>query len=154
MKSNKTILLADDDIDDIKLFCEALQEVDTSVVCHTVTDGSAVLELLVNTPSKPDVIFLDINMPRMNGWQCLAELKQEKAFSNIPVFIYSTSTNPKDAEKALDLGALCFFAKPNEFEELKKVLRVIVDNLGGDVLHAISHFNSIKSMKVFSCEEK
>jgi len=75
-------------------------------------------------------------------------------FKDIPVLIYSTSTSSKDSDMALDLGALCFFAKPNEFNELKKVLEVIAVNLGENLLQAISHFNTIRSKKVFSCEEK
>jgi CheY-like chemotaxis protein len=154
MNSKKIFCLADDDIDDVKLFCEALCEVDASIICFTVHDGKELLDLLDNSEvPKPDIIFLDVNMPRMNGWECLEKLRQNEAYDNIPVLIYSTSSSQENADLALDLGALCFFSKPYEFSELKKVLEVIANNLGENLLQAISHFNSIRSRKVFSCEE-
>ena len=153
MKTDKTFLLADDDLDDIILFCEALREVDPSIHCHTVNDGAAALELLDELPNLPDLIFLDINMPRMNGWECLAKLKESEKYGTIPVLMYSTSTLEKDANMALDLGALCFFSKPHQFNELRKVLEVIASNLGDNLIDAISQFNYIRSKKVFSCQE-
>lgn len=154
MNREKIFLLADDDVDDVILFCEALREIDPSIQCYTAHDGKAALDLLDGGLTHlPDIIFLDINMPRMNGWQCLVKLKDSEKYQGIPVLMYSTSTNQKDADMAVDLGALCFFSKPNEFNELKKVLEVIAANLGPDLLPAISHFNTIRSKKIFSCEE-
>ena len=154
MNREKIFLLADDDVDDVILFCEALREIDPSIQCYTAHDGKAALDLLDGGLTHlPDIIFLDINMPRMNGWQCLVKLKDSEKYQGIPVLMYSTSTNQKDADMAVDLGALCFFSKPNEFNELKKVLEVIAANLGPDLLTAISHFNVIRSKKIFSCEE-
>ena len=148
----KVLLLADDDIDDRELFCEALQSIDPSIVCHVAPDGKEVFRILSNDElEKPRLIFLDINMPGMDGWQCLSHLKQKSEHKDIPVLIYSTSSNQKDANTAIELGAMCFFAKPHSFSELKSILKVMVDNLDNKLLDAISHFNHIKSKKIFSC---
>lgn len=151
----KIFLLADDDADDRQLFCEALEEIDPSIVCYCAMDGKMVLELLQNEElKKPQVIFLDINMPGMNGWECLKQLKDKDEFKHIPVLIYSTSSHQKEANIALDMGALCFFTKPTYFKELKDILKVLVTNVDGNLLEAISHFNAIKSKKVFACNDE
>ena len=151
----KIFLLADDDADDTELFCEALEEIDPSIICHCATDGKKVLEILQNeTLKKPHVIFLDINMPGMNGWECLKLLKDSVTFKHIPVLIYSTSNHPKEADHALDMGALCFFTKPTYFHELKEILGVLAANVNGGLLQAISHFNGIHSKKVFACGDE
>jgi CheY-like chemotaxis protein len=149
----KTILLADDDIDDTTIFCEALQLIDPTIICRCASDGQEAIDILANEES-PDIIFLDINMPRMNGWECLERIRDMADCKHIPVLVYSTSTHPRDINAALDLGALCFFAKPNNFQELKSILEVVTDNLNSDLLQAISHFNNIKSKRVFSCSEE
>jgi len=151
----KIFLLADDDADDIELFCEALGEIDASIICHCATDGKKVLEILQNeTLKKPQVIFMDINMPGMNGWECLKQLKDSEAFKHIPVLIYSTSNHQREADQALDMGALCFFTKPTYFKELKEILGVLAANVDGSLLEAISHFNGIHSKKVFACGDE
>ncbi len=149
----KTFLLADDDVDDIQLFCEALSLVDSSIVCHCATSGQEALDFL-DTIETPNIIFLDINMPGMNGWECLEKVKNSEKYSHIPVLVYSTSKQQEDVNTALDLGALCFFAKPNSFSELKSILEVIAANVHTDLLSAISHFNHIKSKKVFACSDQ
>lgn len=148
----KVFLLADDDVDDIHLFCEALALVDSSIICHCATNGQEAFEFL-DTIETPNIIFLDINMPGMNGWQCLEKIKSSEHYRHIPVLVYSTSKQQEDVNTALDLGALCFFAKPNSFSELKSILEVIAKNVDSDLLSAISHFNNIKAKKVFACSE-
>jgi CheY-like chemotaxis protein len=119
-------LLADDDRDDAELFGEALTVIDPPVDFHHVPDGQAVFTYLNNESNKkPDVIFLDLNMPQMSGWQCLAKLKNDGTLKNIPVIMYSTSTNPRDKEIALELGAIGFVTKPTDFKLLTKVLATI-----------------------------
>ncbi len=151
----KIFLLADDDADDTELFCEALEGIDPSIICYCATDGKKVLEILQNeTLKKPQVIFLDINMPGMNGWECLKQLKDNKAFKHIPVIIYSTSIRQKEADQALDMGALCSFVKPTYFKDLKEILVVLATNMNGSILEAVSHFNAITSKKVFTCRDE
>lgn len=151
----KIFLLADDDADDTELFCDALEAIDPSIICYCATDGKNVLEILQNaTFKKPQIIFLDINMPGMNGWECLKQLKDSEASKHIPVLMYSTSIHQKEADYALDMGALCFFTKPTYFHELKEILGVLSANVDGRLLEAISHFNGIHSKKVFACGDE
>jgi len=122
------ILLVDDDGDDTWLFMEALRGIDPSIVCICATDGQEGLDKLKEI-EPPGVIFLDINMPIMNGWDCLKAIKSNNDFKNIPVIMYSTSSHMEDISKAFDLGILCFFSKPFDFKNLAKTLEVIVSNL-------------------------
>src|ERR1700735_4572766 len=109
----RDILVVDDDPDDVDLFQEALNEVDSLVNLHAAKNGLKALEFLFGTQAiTPDLIFLDINMPEMNGWLCLAELKNSPAISQIPVIIYSTSVTRIDEQKASGLGALGIYQKP------------------------------------------
>jgi CheY-like chemotaxis protein len=119
-------MLADDDIDDIELFSHALSEVDTSITCHTAFSGMQALRKLED-PSieKPDIIFLDINMPEMNGWKCLQALKQNAAHKDIPVIMYSTSSEKIEMDRAKKFGALCYYIKPSSYPELIKMLSIV-----------------------------
>jgi CheY-like chemotaxis protein len=121
----KSFLLVDDDADDAGLFCEAMKEADSEAVCHLASHGEEALEILERIEA-PDIIFLDINMPRMNGWECLAELKTNDAFKEIPVIMYSTSSYQREIDIASEAGALCFFSKPDNFKDLKKMLRFVI----------------------------
>lgn len=122
----KNFLLADDDRDDRDLFREALTGIDKNIVCHFAEDGSEALEKINSLAEKPHLIFLDINMPGMNGWQCLTALKKDERYNNIPVIIISTSSHLRDMQIARDLGALCYLVKPNDFNELKDALQIIL----------------------------
>ena len=134
MQANKFFLLADDDHDDAELFSEALSTVGPSIKFHHVEDGQEVFQFLSTSKiEKPDVIFLDLNMPAMSGWQCLAKLKNDTALKNIPVIMYSTSSNPREKEIAIELGATGFVTKPTEFKVLTKILETISDNLDSDL---------------------
>lgn len=123
---DKLFLLADDDRDDAELFGEALTAIDPPVDFQHVSDGQAVFTFLNNSANrKPDVIFLDLNMPQMSGWQCLAKLKNDIYLKDIPVIMYSTSANARDKEIAIELGAIGFVTKPTDFKLLTKILSVI-----------------------------
>lgn len=113
------VFLADDDPDDLEVFKYALKEIDEALVCSTAFNGEEALEKLSSmTPDVPDMVFLDLNMPKMGGKECLAEMKKNKFLQEIPVIIYSTSTNPQDRMEAMQLGASFFLQKPNRFDEL------------------------------------
>jgi CheY-like chemotaxis protein len=123
---DRFFLLADDDRDDAELFGEALTTIDPPVEFHHVSDGQAVFTFLNNSSNKkPHIIFLDLNMPQMSGWQCLAKLKNDIYLKDIPVVMYSTSANPRDREIALELGAVGFVTKPTDFKLLTKILSAI-----------------------------
>jgi CheY-like chemotaxis protein len=124
---NKRFLVIDDDTDDRELFTEALASVDPVIVCDQATDGAEALKWLTTKEiDRPDIIFLDINMPVMDGWQFLKRLKKEDAYKHIPVIVYTTSSNLKDKRIADDLGALCFITKPDAFGRLKDMLGIVV----------------------------
>ncbi|RYZ28843.1 MAG: response regulator [Chitinophagaceae bacterium] len=116
--------LADDDEDDRMLFEEALAEVDKKIRCITVKNGREALDVLQNEMVLlPDYIFLDLNMPMLNGLQCLAELKKIELLQHIPVIIYSTSSDKDSMEESKRLGAIDFFVKPSNFTGLKNYLQ-------------------------------
>jgi len=127
MKQKRTFFIVDDDIDDQDLFIEAVNEVDDSIECMSASNCEEALDLLKNKKiGMPDMIFLDLNMPRLNGKQCLAELKKEAHLADIPVIIYSTSSEKRDIEETSRLGAAHFLTKPNKFEELCKAISYVV----------------------------
>ena len=124
---NKRFLVIDDDMDDRELFTEALALVDPVIVCDQAADGAEALKrLTAKEIDRPDIIFLDINMPVMDGWQFLKRLKKDEVYRHIPVIVYSTSSTVKDRRIADDLGALCFITKPHAFGSLKNMLGVVV----------------------------
>ena len=127
---SKRFLVIDDDSDDRELFSEALASVDPVIVCDHATDGAEALKRLAMLEmAMPDIIFLDINMPGMNGWQFLTRLKAEDKYKDIPVIVYSTSSNTKDKRIAGDLGALCFITKPHAYRQLKHMLGIVVTHV-------------------------
>jgi CheY-like chemotaxis protein len=119
-------LLADDDNDDAELFGEALALVDPPVDFYHVWNGQEVIRYLNRDQNKkPDIIFLDVNMPEVNGWQCLRKLQEHKEYSSIPVIMYSTSSNPRDKQIARESGATGFLTKPSDFKVLVNLLKSI-----------------------------
>lgn len=126
----RIILLADDDGDDAQIFSEALKETKCDTVFLRAETGAEVFDILGAGPTLPDVIFLDLNMPVMNGWQCLAKLKNSERYSDIPVIMYTTSSNPRDLQIAIDLNAHGLITKPSIPSTLVKVLNIIVCSLG------------------------
>jgi CheY-like chemotaxis protein len=118
-------LIADDDEDDVELFEKALQAIDPSIEFRFAGDGKGLIEKLHTGKIRPHVIFIDVNMPGMNGWECLATLKSEGALMEIPVIIYSTSSPALYGKKAVNSGALGFYEKPTNFLHLKEFLQII-----------------------------
>lgn len=128
MKIHKKFFIADDDPDDQELFIEALHEIDALFKYETALDGQEALNKLMNNAiNLPDYIFLDLNMPKMNGKECLAEIQKNQLLKKIPVIIYSTSADQKDMHEAMQLGAVFFLQKPNRFEELFRALKHIIN---------------------------
>jgi len=123
-----SIVLIDDDHDDHEIFSLALKEAAPAIECFYFDSAKfAIKKLSVEKNLQPDFIFLDLNMPGMNGIQALEELKKEETISDIPVVVYSTSILPAEKEKALQLGASFFFIKPSSIAELVKSLKEILD---------------------------
>lgn len=124
-----TIFYADDDFDDRVLVKEALNEIDPSISCVTVCDGREAIDALSKAAQLPDYILLDINMPVMNGIECLTRLKSDEKFKSIPVVIYSTTSDPTEINFCYHLGALCFIHKPHSFPQLKASLRRFIQHV-------------------------
>ncbi len=122
-------LLADDDRDDREMFSEALTTLDPNIICEGAEDGREALRLLSVASSYPNIIFVDINMPIMDGWELLRSIKGNSKLADIPVIIYSTSSRPKDRDIARDLGAMCFITKPDSFKLVKGMLEVVLAHL-------------------------
>ena len=126
MEKTIRILLVDDDTDDQLYFIDALKEVDAGAVCKVANNGDEALQK-IEIPPPPDLIFMDLNMPIMNGYECLTVLKKESRFKNIPVVIFTTSRNIQDVEKSKELGASLFFTKPTNFQvfcnKLDKIIK-------------------------------
>lgn len=117
------LLLADDDMDDCFFFQEALEELIVSAKLTTVNDGVKLMQLLAAKETQlPDALFLDLNMPRKGGFECLSEIKIIDKLMNLPVIIYSTSLNMEVVELLYQKGAHYYIRKPGEFDKLKKVI--------------------------------
>ena len=126
MVKSKNIFLVDDDADDQLFFTEALREIDSNISCTIANNGREALEHLRQLTLLPEILFLDLNMPFMNGYECLSQLKNEIHLSRIPVVIFTTSNDPKDAEITHQLGAEVFLSKPPEFKLLRQKLERIL----------------------------
>ena len=121
MKEILHVMIVDDDDDDRDMFCEAVGKVSARTKCFHAINGLEALELLkASTIEKPDLIFLDLNMPKLNGKQCLQLIKQTEGINNIPVYMYSTSNLLEDKEETRQLGASGFIHKPTSFDALCK----------------------------------
>jgi CheY-like chemotaxis protein len=122
-KKALTILLADDDEDDCFLFGEALEEILIPTKLTTVRNGEQLLHLLESTKEVlPHVLFLDLNMPRKNGLQCLHEIKQSEKLKSLKVIIFSTSFQQEVADQLFTNGAMHYIRKPSDFSQLKEVI--------------------------------
>jgi CheY-like chemotaxis protein len=133
MVNQTSFLLVDDDEDDISVFKEVLKDVNPSVGLADAGDGQEALKILKQRNRLPDVIFLDLNMPRMDGKECLSELKKDPHLKHIPVIMYTTSSQSKDIEETMLKGAICFITKPTSLKELKNILFSITQNVHGNL---------------------
>jgi CheY-like chemotaxis protein len=125
-----TFLLIDDDEDDRMLFCEALNDVDPVIQCLTEGNGRIMLAKLdTEELARTDIIFLDINLPSINGWEILKKLKQHHHYRDIPVIMYSTSARDFYMDQAQEHGAASVMKKPSDFKDLKRSLEEIIQHL-------------------------
>ncbi len=121
-----SLLLVDDDTDDHEVFKMALQETERAVLFAGVTGGEQALKTLDNTATKPDVIFLDVNMPMLNGFETLQQIKRKDDLRDIPIVMYSTSSSSQDECKAIRLGAMAYLSKPSTLTELSAFLKTFL----------------------------
>jgi CheY-like chemotaxis protein len=125
MKTNQlNILLADDDKDDRFFFSMALEGLTIPTRLDTVVDGEKLMAYLSeNLLQLPDVIFLDLNMPRKNGFECLLEIMLNPKLNQLPVIIFSTSFEQEVVNLLYKNGASYFIRKPSEYLQFKKIIQ-------------------------------
>lgn len=118
------LLLADDDEDDCLFFKEALEELLVATHLTTVHDGEQLMQwLTTNTGPLPQALFLDLNMPRKGGYECLEEIKADQRLQQIPVTILSTCFEKEVADRLHQKGAFLSFRKPADFSQLRQLIQ-------------------------------
>lgn len=115
-------MLADDDEDDRAFFKEALDELLIPVTLTTVNDGVELMDFLSMSHTLPDILFLDLNMPRKSGYECLTEIKKIDRLKYLIVIVFSTSLDMKVVDLMYETGASYYIKKPGEFSKLKTVI--------------------------------
>jgi len=121
--NTRHILLADDDKDDSILFQEILEELPLSTHLTKVSNGEQLMLLLNETNDQlPDVLFLDLNMPRKNGYDCLLEIKGSEKLKSLSVIIFSTAFEPQVISLLYEKGAQYYIRKPNNYWQLKNLI--------------------------------
>ncbi len=124
---SKTIYLADDDADDCILFEEALRELSVKTLLTVTNDGVELMNTLdEKVPPPPYVIFLDLNMPGKNGFDALKEIREIEKLKNIPVVIFSTTSNTDTVDRTFNLGANYYICKPANFSLLIKAIEKVL----------------------------
>jgi CheY-like chemotaxis protein len=121
------VLLADDDEDDRLFFSDAFREIKIKTQVESVNDGVELMEYLNQLKGdSPHILFLDLNMPRKSGLECLVEIKQLEMYKDMAIAIYSTSASDEDIEETFVLGANVYIKKPSNFNTLKKILEQVI----------------------------
>ena len=117
------ILLADDDEDDREMLREAIESSSVDIALHNFENGEKLMEYLSDCNGNvPDMIFLDLNMPRKNGLECLTEIRTHKKFNDIVIAIYSTSIMESEIDNTFHAGANIYIRKPKKYDILKKAV--------------------------------
>ena len=130
------IYLVDDDQDDHYFFQEAVSSLGLSTCkVRSFYDGKELLDELGTVDEKPNAVVLDLNMPLVNGFEVLRQLKAHPGFQQVPVFILTTSNKQKDMSKAFDLGCEKFFTKPTQLSSFKSILLEIVSKIDQRTMH-------------------
>jgi CheY-like chemotaxis protein len=122
----QNILLIDDDIDDHEIFSAAVESVPGKFAYSACSSATKALEQLIDDLLKPDLIFLDLNMPVMNGQEFLTAVKSNEKLKDIPVIIFSTSSNRETIRVTKELGAKDFITKPDKFDSLVLLLQSVL----------------------------
>ncbi len=122
-KKKLHLLLADDDIDDCDFFKDAIDEISDPLNLTILNNGVQLMDYLRSNPiNPPNLIFLDLNMPKKSGMECMAEIKSSDTLAHIPIIIYSTSLDQAVVNSLYQLGAQHYIQKPAEFAGIKRVI--------------------------------
>lgn len=124
------VLMMEDDLGDVRLAQVSLKESKLFITLHVVSDGKEGMDFLRKQgkhkeAKTPDLILLDLNMPRMDGRQVLHEIKNDKALKTIPVVILTTSAEGRDIQSSYSEGANCYISKPVDFDQFQQVVKQI-----------------------------
>jgi CheY-like chemotaxis protein len=121
MKKELNVFYADDDEEDQELFKNIALEIKENLRLVIQKDGIELIKQLQSHPL-PDIIFLDLNMPRQNGYDALKEIRNDKKMGNVPVVIFSTSDDDRAINATRQLGASLYVTKPNSFSAFKNII--------------------------------
>ncbi len=138
-----SVLLVDDDTEDQELFAEAITQLTMPIDLNILNNGIDLMQFLYSDAPLPDMVFLDLHMPMMDGEECLTDIRQEKQFETIPIMIYSTSYDVSRIERLFALGANFFLQKPLSFKDL-------VTSLERCIISALSNGYTGKAVYRFS----
>jgi CheY-like chemotaxis protein len=128
------IFIADDDSDDRSIFRESIAKTGDAIKISEYADGSLLMAAIRQMPSTPppDLIFLDINMPKKNGLECLREIRNHEHFCKVPVIMFTTSASLEDINESYSCGANLFIRKPYSFTESRNTLKKIIEDFRND----------------------
>lgn len=135
MTTHKVLMIVEDDMDDRLYFSNAAKEINASNECIGAWNGAQALELLHIAKKLPDFIFIDINMPVMNGLDCLDKLKEDEQLKNIPVIIYTASQYHKNSDYTRELGASSFVTKPVDLKKLPQLIISAMEQAKQNIHH-------------------
>jgi CheY-like chemotaxis protein len=122
------ILLVEDSVADVEMTLEALQDAKVANEVTVIRDGASAIALLLDAAQpKPDLVILDLNLPRMTGHEVLSRMRKDQRLRRIPVAVLTTSSAEADVAKTYDLGANCFLTKPVDIDQFVHVVQSIDD---------------------------
>lgn len=133
------ILIADNDLDDRYIFRDLLLDFQPHAQVIEAEDGPTLFRQLENG-LQPHYIFMDIDLPAINGWECLRQLKGNPEYEPIPIIVYTSSANPQHYQLAHELGALCYCRKTFEEGQLQKLLPILLSSSMQDLSDAVKNF--------------
>lgn len=133
MSKLEKILVVDDDLEDQELLLEAINELYPSSHNIAKNDGAEALDYISQNPPPPSIIFLDLNMPLVNGFEFLSSYKKKPEYKDSHVIVCTTSSHPRDKAISKDLGATDFMTKVSDLSELKMNIKRVVDRVAGSV---------------------
>lgn len=141
---NNLLVLTDDDPDDCEFFLDTIETINVEIPIRVFNGGDQLMEYLKNVNSKlPDIIFLDLNMPVKNGFECLREIRSINRLKDICTIIFSTSYNSSDIELSYKLGANAYIQKPFNQEEMQNILKNTLDTDWNDPCSALEKHNFV-----------